>query len=100
MNSKFEVNSELHDTVSSYYQALASFDELQSIFEQIDSQLSNSLWSGTSQQRCAHAHDAIKQYAILIRPLCEELLSNMGDLANNADSFVTESDKVALIRQI
>ena len=46
------------------------------------------------------AHNAIKQYATMIRPLCEDLLSNMGELGNNADSFVVESDKVALIRQI
>jgi hypothetical protein len=100
MHSDFEINSDLHNTVSNYYQALASFDELQSVFEQIDSHLANPLWSGESQQRCIHAHDAIKQYAALIRPLCEELLTNMADLGSNADSFVTESDKVALIRQI
>ena len=100
MHPDFEVNSELQSTVSNYNQALAMFNELQSIFEQIDSHLSNSLWSGESQQSCVHAHDAIKQYAALIRPLCEDLSTSMGELRNNADSFVTVSDKVALIRQI
>lgn len=100
MHTNFKMNSELYHTVADYYQALDLFEELDSVFRQIDLHLSNPLWSGESQQRCVHVHDAIKQYAALIRPLCQELFENMGELHNNADDFVIVSDKVALIRQI
>ena len=100
MHTNIRVNNGLYHTIANYYQALESFEELDSVFRQIDSHLSNPLWSGESQQRCVHVHDAIKQYADLIRPLCQELLENMGELNNNADDFAMVSDKVALIRQI
>lgn len=100
MHAHFKVNSEIHSTASNYSQALESFNELENVFRQIDAHLANRLWSGESHRPCVGAHNAIKQYATMIRPLCEDLLSNMGELGNNADSFVVESDKVALIRQI
>ena len=100
MHAIFEVSKDVSNISSNYASNLSMFDKLTSAFGQIDVHLENTLWSGATQERCVHVHDVIKQYANLVRPICQELSEHIRDLDSNADSFAQSSDLVNTVRQI
>ena len=100
MVGKIKVEDTITDSINHFPKVDDKLQEIRTLMESIEKQLSESRWTGESRDKCRHIQQAIQLYYKEITPLCYELKTHVKKLQRDAADFCGQSDNIKMIQSI